>query len=116
MKELKIYREVKKMVNTLVRSLPEMSKMYRFTLGEGFLQKAMESFSYISLANKAENSTERVKYLEEFQQHFEMLETYFDLCVENKLLKINTLTDLAINMTEIEVQVGKWKAYTSRAC
>ena len=71
-------------------------------------------FKWITLANKAREKQERIKYLDDFMSDFEMLRVYLRLCADNKILKLNTLTDLFILIDGISKQLAGWRYATTR--
>lgn len=113
--KLSIYKDAYLLTNKLYQSMPQMEKMHRYTLGSRILDSSLDMFKWITLANKAKEKTERIKYLDEFMASFEMLRVYLRICADNKLIKLNTLTDLFILIESISKQLSGWRYATTRA-
>ena len=84
--KLSIYKDAYLLTNKLYNAMPQMDKMHRHTIGARILDSSLDSFKWITLANKAREKTERIKYLDEFMYSFEMLRVYLRICADNKII------------------------------
>ena len=112
--KLQIYKDTYLLTSKLYAAFPQMERSQRHILGAKMLDCAIDLFKWITLANKAMEKTERLKYLDEFLTQFELLRVYLRICSDNKLLKLNTLTDLHILISNISRQLSGWKYATTR--
>lgn len=112
--KLQIYKDTYLLTSKLYAAFPQMERSQRHILGAKMLDCAIDLFKWITLANKAREKTERLKYLDEFLTQFELLRVYLRICSDNKLLKLNTLTDLHILISNISRQLSGWKYATTR--
>ena len=112
--KLQIYKDTYLLTSKLYAAFPQMERGQRHILGAKMLDCAIDLFKWITLANKAREKTERLKYLDEFLTQFELLRVYLRICSDNKLLKLNTLTDLHILISNISRQLSGWKYATTR--
>lgn len=113
--KLSIYKDAYLLTNKLYNAMPQMDKMHRHTIGSRILDISLDMFKWITLANKAREKTERIKYLDEFMADFEMLRVYLRICADNKILKLNILTDLFILIDSVSKQLSGWRYAITRA-
>lgn len=112
--KLNIYKDAYLLTNKIYQALSQMDKLHRHTIGSRILDSSLDLFKWITLANKAREKQERIKYLDDFMSDFEMLRVYLRLCADNKILKLNTLTDLFILIDSISKQLAGWRYATTK--
>lgn len=112
--KLQIYKDAYELTTKTYKAMPQMDKMHRFTIGARLLDRSLDMFKWITLANKSREKVERLKYLDEFLTNFEMLRVYLRICSDFRLLKVNALTDIFILVDNISRQLTGWRAATTR--
>ena len=112
--KLSIYKDVYLLTNKIYQAMPQMDKLHRHTIGSRILDSSLNMFKWITLANKAREKQERLKFLDDFMADFEMLRVYLRICADNKVFKLTTLTDLYILIDSISKQLAGWKYVTMR--
>jgi hypothetical protein len=112
--KLNIYKDAYLLTNKIYQALPQMDKLHRYTIGSRILDRSLDMFKWITLANKAREKQERIKYLDDFMSDFEMLRVYLRICADNKFIKLTTLTDLYILIENISKQLSGWRYATTR--
>ena len=112
--KLNIYKDAYTLTGKLYAAMPQIEKMHRYSIGTRILDCSLNMFKWITLANKAREKSERLKYLDDFMTDFEMLRVYLRICADNKFIKLTTLTDLYILIESISKQLSGWKYATTR--
>lgn len=115
LEKLQIYKETYRLVDLLYKVMPQMPKMHRYVIGSRILEKGLDLFTWISLANKTFDKAERIKYLDSFLCSFEQLRALLRICNDNGLLKLSTVTNLQVLIISISKQLNGWRNATSRA-
>lgn len=112
--KLQIYKDSYLLTNKLYAAFPQMERIQRHILGAKMLDCSIDLFKWITLANKAREKQERLKYLDEFLTQFELFRVYMRICSDNKLLKQSTLIDFHILINNISRQLSGWRNATTR--
>lgn len=113
--KLSIYKDAYLLTNKIYQAIPQMDKMHRHTIGSRILDSSLDMFKWITLANKTRDKQERMNSLDCFMSDFEMLRVYLRICADNKIIKLNTLTDLFILIDSVSKQLAGWRYATARA-
>ncbi len=112
--KLSIYKDTYTLTNKIYAALPQMEKNQRHIMGNKIIDCSLNLFKWITLANKNRSKSERLQYLDSFLCEFELLRVYIRLCTDNKLFKLNTITDLQILISNISRQLSGWISATTR--
>lgn len=111
---LQIYKTTYALTIRLYKALPQMEKMHKHIIGKRILETSLELFKWVSLANQAREKDERLGYLKSYLSAFEELKTLLRICNDIKLLKLSTITEAQVLLTDISKQLSGWIGATSR--
>ncbi len=111
---LQIYKDSYKLVVMIHRSLNEMTRKDRFSIGVRMTESALEMVDYITLAYLTKEKIDRLNSLGNFFRSFTRLQTYLRLCLDLSLLSLNTLSVMHPLIDDISKQYNGWKYKTSR--
>lgn len=111
---LQIYKDAYTLTGKIYDAMPQMPKLHRYNLGSRLIDTSLEVFKWISLVNKA-RGMERVKMLDGFFVHFELLKVYLKICSDNKLMKMKTLVEMFKLIENISRQLSGWRAATMKS-
>lgn len=114
MDKVKIYKDSYTLLVLLHRSMHEMPRSDRYLFGAKMNECALEMLDGITLAYQARGKADRLDRLEEFFKSFTRLQTYLRLCLDLKLMSLNTLAKIHPFVEEISKQHNGWKNRTSR--
>ena len=106
--ELPVYVDTFQLVKAIYELGPKYPQAYRYTLGEPLCKAAIELFVPIQLANRAEDSKERIKYLERFFLSYETVKIRLKLSYELKCFSSKQYAILVELMENIGKQVNGW--------
>lgn len=111
---LQIFKDSYTLTGKIYDAMPQMPKLHRYNLGARLIDCSLEVFKYISLVNKARGK-DRVKMLDDFFVHYELLKVYLKICSDNKFFKLKTLVEMFKLVESISRQLSGWRAATTRA-
>ena len=94
LEKLEVYKKSYELTEVIYRSLPEMERFHRFTIGTRLVDCALEMFKWISLANNTKDKSQRLNYLDGVCTNFEQLKVYIKICSDFSLIKIQSQAKL----------------------
>ncbi|MGE4284451.1 MAG: four helix bundle protein [Clostridia bacterium] len=112
--KLSIYKDTYTLTNKIYNAMPQIAKSHRYLIGSKMIDSSLNLFKWITMANKNRNKEERLKYLDCFLCEFELIRTYMRICADNKFLKLSTITDIQILISNISRQLSGWISATTR--
>ena len=106
--DLKIYRDVSRLLDSLFRMLKSVERFYRYTVGERMVTLTLDMLELITFANRQED---KVPALTTLADKTVVLTTLFRSCVNNKVLTPKQYAAYAKLLDQIGRQVTGWKNY-----
>ena len=100
--ELQVFKDVYSLVQKIFLYTQDFPREYKYTLGQDIKRDAIQLVRSIYRANKAK---EKVVYLEEFLDDFELLKLEIRLGVDMKILAIKKQAELSALMDSIGKQI-----------
>ena len=104
--ELPVFKDVYKMTLRIFELTANFSREYKFTLGQDLKRDCILLVRSIYRANKHKD---KVLYLEEFLDHFEVVKLEVRLCKDLRLISIKQQAELALLMDNIGKQITGWR-------
>jgi len=104
--ELQVFKDVYSLVQKIFLYTQDFPREYKYTLGQDIKRDAIQLVRSIYRANKAK---EKVVYLEEFLDDFELLKLEIRLGVDMKILAIKKQAELSALMDSIGKQITGWR-------
>ena len=102
---LPIYIETYRFIQEIFRCTVKFPKEYKYMLGNGLNEHALNLCCLISKANHQEN---KLPLLEEFFSELERVKLQLRLCVDFKLLSCTQQAQLACDLEQITSQILAW--------
>ena len=106
--DLKIYRDVSRLLDSLFRMLKSVERFYRYTVGERMVTLTLDMLELITFANRQED---KVPALTTLADKTVVLTTLFRSCVNNKVLTPKQYAAYAALLDQIGKQITGWKNY-----
>jgi len=103
---LPVFQDVYKLILKLFEYTKDFSREYKYTLGQDIKRDGLALVRSIYRANK---SKDKVVYLENFLDDFELLKLEVRLCVDLKILSLKHQAELAGLMDSIGKQITGWR-------
>ena len=103
---LPIYIDTYKLILLLFERSSNFSREYKYTLGQDIKR---DGISLVRSIYRANRSTEKRQYLEEFLDNFEILKLEIRLCKDLKLISIKQLAEISKRLDIIGKQATAWK-------
>jgi hypothetical protein len=104
--DLPVYRDSYKLILLVYEITKDFPREYKYTLGQDMKHDAMLLVRSIYRANR---SKEKIQYLEEFLDNFEILKLGIRLCVDMKIISIKKQSEIAFLLESIGKQITGWK-------
>jgi|ERR1035437_664099 hypothetical protein len=104
--DLPVYRDTYKLILKIFECTKDLSKEYKYTLGQDMKRDALQLVRSIYRANK---STDNKEHLETFLEDFELLKLEIRLCTDMKILPIKKQAELSLLMDNIGKQITGWR-------
>ena len=92
MDKVKIYKDCYSLLILIYKSMNEMPRKERFSLGAKMTECSLAMLDSITLAYQARAQIDRLNSLGNFFRSFTRLQTYLRLCLDLSLLSLNTLS------------------------
>ena len=104
--QLPVYRDVYKLILLVFQYTKEFPREYKYTLGQDMKR---DSITLVRSIYRANRSTEKKVWLEEFLDNYEILKLEIRLAVDLHLITIKHLAEMSELMESIGKQVTAWK-------
>jgi hypothetical protein len=104
--DLPVFKDVYSLTLRVFELTQHFSREYKFTLGQDMKRDCLVLVRSICRANK---NKDRVSYLEQFLDDFEVLKLEIRLCTDLRLFTINQQARLALSMETIGKQITGWR-------
>ena len=102
------------MLILIYRSMPEMPRRDRFSIGAKMTECSLAMLDSITLAYQARVQIDRLERLAELFSYLTRLQTYLRVCLDLSLVSLDTLAKIHPFVEEISKQYNGWKNKTSR--
>ena len=102
-----------KLTLRLFQLTSNFSREYKFTLGQDMKRDAILLVRSIYRANRVR---EKVPYLEQFMDNFEVLKLEIRLCTDLHLVTVKQQADMALAMDSIGKQITGWRMCRKQCC
>ncbi len=113
MDKVKIYKDSYNLVIMLHRSMNEMPRKDRFSIGVRMTECGLDMLDYITLAYRSRDKMDRLEKLDDFFKSFTRLRTYLKLCLDLTLMSLDTLARLHQAIEGVHKQYNGWKKASS---
>lgn len=110
--KLEVYKKTYELTGVVYRSLPEMEKLHRYTIGTRLIDSVLEMFKWVSLANNAKEKEKRLNYLDGACSNFEQFKVYVKICSDFGIIKINSMAKMFVLIEDISKQLCGWRRVT----
>ena len=107
--ELPVYRDTYNLMVEVYQVTSRFSHEFKYSLGQDMKRDVLSLFRNLYRANR---SSVKHVYLEDFLSDFELLKVEMRLCVDLKLLPINKMAQLSKLTDAIGKQVTAWRNRT----
>lgn len=114
MDKVKIYKDSYTLLILMYRSMNEMPRKERYSIGARMTECALDMLDQITLAYQSKTKIDRMEKLEALFGSFTRLQTYLRLCLDLSLLSLKTLAEIHPFVEQINKQFNGWKYKTSR--
>lgn len=114
MDKVKIYRDCYSLLILIYRSMPEMPRRDRFSIGAKMTECSLAMLDSITLAYQTRVQIDRLERLAELFSYLTRLQTYLRVCLDLSLVSLDTLAKIHPFVEEISKQYNGWKNKTSR--
>jgi len=104
--DLPVFSDTYQLTLRVFELTQHFSREYKFTLGQDMKRDCITLVRSIYRANKTK---ERVMYLEQFLDEFEVLKLEIRLCKDLHLITIKQQAQLALAMEKIGKQITGWR-------
>ena len=104
--DLPVFKDTYQLTLKIFELTQHFSREYKFTLGQDMKRDCIALVRSIYRANK---TTQKEAYLEDFLDGFEVLKLEVRLCHDLKLITTKQQADLAVEMDRISKQVIGWR-------
>lgn len=104
--DLPVFQDVYHLILLLFQLLKDFPREYKFTLGQDIMRDGIVLVRSIYRANKA---VDKVDYLEQFMDDYEILKLEIRLSVDLKLITIRQQAELSVLMEGIGKQITGWR-------
>ena len=104
--DLPVFNDMYRLTLDIFELTGHFSREYKFTLGQDMKRDCLVLVRSIYRANK---NKERVSYLEQFLDEFEVLKLEVRLCKDLKLITVRQQALLAVSMEKIGKQITGWR-------
>jgi len=104
--DLPVFKDVYKLILLIFEYTKDFPKEYKYTLGQDLKRDGINLVRSIYRANKAKN---KVEYLEQFLDDFELLKLEIRLCTDMKIVSIKKQAQLSFLMDGIGKQITGWR-------
>jgi len=104
--DLPVFKDVYKLILLIFEYTKDFPKEYKYTLGQDLKRDGINLVRSIYRANKAKN---KVEYLEQFLDDFELLKLEIRLCTDMKIISIKKQAQLSFLMEGIGKQITGWR-------
>ena len=104
--DLPVFKDVYKMTLRIFELTSNFSREYKYTLGQDLKRDCILLVRSIYRANKCKD---KVFYLEQFLDSFEVVKLEVRLCTDLKLISIKQQAELALLMENIGKQITGWR-------
>jgi hypothetical protein len=104
--DLPVFKDVYRLTLLIFELTGHFSREYKFTLGQDMKRDCLILVRSIYRANK---NKDRVTYLEQFLDDFEVLKLEIRLCTDLRLFTIKMQAQLALSMENIGKQITGWR-------
>ena len=104
--DLPVFKDVYKLILRIFEYTKDFPKEYKYTLGQDLKRDGINLVRSIYRANKSKN---KVEYLEQFLDDFELLKLEIRLCTDMKILSIKKQATLSLLMDGIGKQITGWR-------
>jgi hypothetical protein len=104
--DLPVFKDVYKLTLRLFELTSNFSREYKFTLGQDLKRDCILLVRSIYRANRCK---EKVIYLEQFLDSFEVVKLEVRLCKDLKLISIKQQSELVLLMESIGKQITGWR-------
>lgn len=103
--DLPVFKDVYKLTLRLFELTSNFSREYKFTLGQDMKRDSIMLVRYIYRANKTKD---KVIYLEQFLDSFEVLKLEVRLCKDLHLISIKQMAEVSLLLDGIGKQITGW--------
>lgn len=114
MDKVKIYKDCYSLLILIYRSMNEMPRKERFSIGAKMTECSLAMLDSITLAYQAMEQIDRLERLAELFSYLTRLQTYLRVCLDLSLVSLDTLAKIHPFVEEISKQYNGWKNKTSR--
>ena len=104
--DLKVFQDVYQLILKVFEFTKDFPREYKYTLGQDMKRDAIVLVRSIYRANKAKN---KIEYLEQFLDDFEILKLEIRLCVDLKMMSFKKQSEIALLMEGIGKQITGWR-------
>ncbi len=104
--DLPVFKDVYKMTLRIFELTSNFSREYKFTLGQDLKRDCILLVRSIYRANKCKD---KVLYLEQFLDSFEVVKLEIRLCKDLKLISVKQQAELALLTENIGKQITGWR-------
>ena len=104
--DLPVFKDVYKMTLRIFELTSNFSREYKYTLGQDLKRDCILLVRSIYRANKCKD---KVFYLEQFLDSFEVVKLEVRLCTDLKFISIKQQAELALLMENIGKQITGWR-------
>ena len=104
--DFQVFKDVYKMTLRIFELTSNFSREYKYTLGQDLKRDCILLVRSIYRANKCKD---KVFYLEQFLDSFEVVKLEVRLCTDLKLISIKQQAELALLMENIGKQITGWR-------
>jgi len=104
--DLPVFNDTYRLTLKIFELTKDFSREYKFTLGQDMKRDCLNLVRSIYRANK---NKDRVTYLEQFLDEFEVLKLEIRLCKDLRLITVKQQAQLAFAMDKIGKQITGWR-------
>lgn len=108
--ELKIYKDMYKLMHLILDAREVFPKSYKYAFGEHLMMLSLECCELIQAANMSIDT--RMVYLNEFAVKFGSLQLALRVCRDRKIISQNKFSDIVLLCGEIGKQSSGWRRAT----
>ena len=104
--DLPVFRDVYKLILNIFDYTKDFPKEYKYTLGQDIKRDGIQLVRSMYRANKEKDKR---KYLESFQDDFEILKLEIRICADMKILSLKKQAELSLLLDRLEDRKVDWK-------
>ncbi len=104
--DLPVFKDVYHLALRFFQLTSNFPREYKFTIGQDLKRDCIVLVRYIYRANKTKD---KVLYLEQFLDHFEIIKFEVRLCTDLKLITIKQSAEVSEKLEAIGRQITAWR-------